>query len=513
MVKRFWFKIIFVLFLLLPIYGISQVVVSTAWNDNTRDGVNSNESILKPSNIGSLQKLWTNPLDGKSSTQPLFIPASLNGTANDMVIATTWNNTVYALNALTGATIWSTNFGSTWTTGYTGVLYSTPIGIISAPVVDTSTGYLYVITVNGTPTYTLRKLAISTGAQSLSVNISGSYPGTGCGSDHTSGGNVLFFATWELQRTPLTLANGNIYFGFGAGNEPFQWHGWVFSYDTATLTQQNVLLLTSTGCGAGVWSPITVDTFGNLYFLTGNGDYNGTTNFSQSLIKTNGSLVIQGSFTPSNNASTTAVDADLASGKPMLLTISGTLYITWSSKDGRGWLIDTTNLCGLQGSGGCTASQVFTVFSLTAGGDTGTFGGGPFMNSIVYFPILGQDMFGLTLLSGSFGSSFNTSSTFGQVWASGTSNNGTNPILWALTVDDDPGGTPQEVTLRAFNPSTLAEYWNSGRLGYMAKFSAPTIANGQIYVSTWDNGIKAFNLVNSTFINGSGTFSGNVFGQ
>lgn len=480
------------------------VSITTGHFDNTRDGQNNSETILTPSNVGGLKHLWTNTLDGAILSQSLYVQAADNGTANDWVIVPTLNNSIYALNAVTGAQIWKTNFGSTWTTPF-GIFYSTPIGIVSTPVIDIINGWIFLVSADPTPAYTLRKLSLSTGSQISSVVISGTYPGTGCtGGDHVSGGNVSFNATWQIQRIPLTLVGGNIYLGFGSGNEPFIWHGWVFEYNES-LARQAVLNTSPNGCGAGVWADIATDGT-NLYFPTGNGDYDGMHNFSQSILKTDLSLNIVGSFTPSNWSSTSAVDADVSSGKVML--ILGTNYLTISSKDGRAWLIDKTNMCGLQGAG-CSPAQVFTVLSITPGAGSGTYGG-LFSQSGAYFPIALNPTSEFAFLTNTFNTMAvaATAASFGQVWASASSNSGTNQIIWLLTVNSSPFSSPQQVTLRARNPSDLTEYWNSGAIGEMSKFAPPTIANGRVFVSTFDSGLQAFGLTFASRLGGNASLRG-----
>jgi hypothetical protein len=492
-------------------YG--QIKISTAQYDNTRNSTNTKETVLTPTTVVNLNRLGSYILDGAILAPPLYVPSVvISSVSYNLLIATTLNNTVYALNADKpgSAPLWSTNFGSTWGVPIA-LYYGASIGIVSAPAVDITNGFIYLVSVNSGALFTLRKVSLTTGVQAISIDISGSYPGVGGSGDQISGSNVLFHGPWEINHTPLTLANGNVYFGFSAGNEPFSWHGWIFSYDTATLTQQAVLLLTSSGYGAGaswVGAGFVVDSSGNLYLPTGNGDWNGTTNFSQSIVKVNPSLVITDWFTPSNWSATDGVDADLASG--ILMMIPGTTLLTIGSKDGRVWVVDSTNMGHLQGTG--NAPQVFTAFSLTAGGGTGIYGG-IFLNSNGYFPNAGSQLSGFSFSGSTFTTTAfaSTVSSFAQVAAAGSSNNGTNSILWLLTVASQPAVTARPVTLRAMNPATLIEYWNSGAaIGSMSKFAAPLIANGCVYVSTFDSGIQVFGLLPSAGLKGATSIIGTI---
>ena len=74
-------------------------------------------------------------------------------------------------------------------------------------------------------------------------------------------------------------------------------------------------------------------------------------------------------------------------------------------------------------------------------------------------------------------------------------------ILWALTTDDNAEGQTIPGILRAFDASDLThELWNSemnptrDRLGNLAKFAVPTVANGQVFVPTFSNELVVYGL-------------------
>lgn len=476
---------------------LAQTAVWTAHYDNSRCGVNSQETTLTPANVNTVVKLGNYSLDAPIYTQVLYIPAvTIAAVSRNVLIVGTMGNSVYALDAdHVGVILWRASFGAGWS-GYPdgGNFYHQTIGILGTPVVDVAGGYVYAVTVSNTPTYTLRKIDITTGMQAASVTISATVSGSGGGS---SGGSLPFTAGSHEQRSPLTLAGGNVYVAFGsddeAGDKP--WHGWIMSYDTATLSQQHVLCLNPNGTGAGIWESgggMAVDGDGNLYFATGNGDYDGSTSFGQSIVKLNSSLALQDWSTPLDYAATNLVDADLSSGRVML--IPGTSIVTVGSKDGRIWGIDGTNMGHLQGSG--ATPQVFSVpESITAGAGTGIYGG-LFFGNTGYFPTATFPTFAFTFSGTTYNTTAaaQTSASYAQVTMAGSSNSGANPIAWAVTVGSSAYSTQRLATLRAWNPATLAEYWNSGTYGNYAKFAAPTVANGRVYVPTNDSTVVAFGL-------------------
>lgn len=500
----------------LPTAASAATSVSTAQYDNTRDAINDTETVLTPTTVASpafgLRGHWT--LDGPIWGQVLYAPGV--GGKNLAIVATS-NNTIYALDTMSpGAPVWSTNFGASWTNApWNSAIYGQAVGINATPVIDAVNGWVFLVTANATPTFTLRKLRLSDGVQLAHTDIVGLYPGTGAGTvggipDVTSGGNVVFTAIFQNQHVPLAISNGNVYVGFGSGREDRVWHGWMFAYDEATLSQQGVLLLTPNGDGGGVWESSggpAIDGSGNLYFLTGNGDWNGTSNYSQSVIKTNSSLVITDWFTPSDWASTNAVDADVSSGRLML--IPGTHYLTWASKDGRVWVLDMVNLGHLQPAN--PVPQVFTSCSVTPSSSSGIYGG-LFFRNVGYFPCASHVMSSYTYSGASYTTSplAVTVSIFPQMMLTGSSNAGAAPIVWASTVSASAFSTPQVVTLRAFDAVTLVELWNSGSsIGNYAKFVAPTIADGIVLLPTNDGTVWEWGLSN----NGGSKLSGKLAGK
>lgn len=501
-------KMIFV-FLFLASTVTHAGSILTANYDNTRDSVNTSETILTPANVTGLLKSGAYTLDGPVLSQPLYIQSlNISGTVYNVLIVATMSNSVYALDAdrIGAPPLWKTNFGAAWNVGsgaFFNIFYTTPnVGILSTPVSDGT--YVYMVSVNNTPTYTLRKVALATGVQAASVNVAGSVVGTGAGTvggvtDDTTGPNLNFHAAWELQRGALTLSGGNVYFTFGAaGDEGQPWHGWIFGYSTSSLTQTGVYCSTPNLNGAGMWEAggAAADGSGNIYVSTGNGLWDATIGGAQTVFKLSSTLALVDWFTPANHGSTETIppDADLSSGRVML--IPGTSLLTLGSKDCRVWVIDTTSMGHLQGTG--TAPQVFNATTCTVGGETGTYGG-LFFGSTGYFPITSSNTIGFTFS----GSTYNTtpastsSATYFMMSLAGSSNNGSNQILWSTTPDSGgPITTPRAATLRALNPATQAEYWNSGagNIGTYSKYTSPLVANGRVYVASWDGTVSVFGL-------------------
>src|SRR6202035_4624438 len=95
-------------------------------------------------------------------------------------------------------------------------------------------------------------------------------------------------------------------------------------FDKTDLSTIPPLLFNATpnGEGAGIWmsgGAPAVDSGNNLYVITGNGDYNGTTEFGDSILKLNSTLSLTDWFTLFDQATMNTSDADLGAGGAAIL--------------------------------------------------------------------------------------------------------------------------------------------------------------------------------------------------
>ncbi|HMD05383.1 MAG TPA: hypothetical protein VKG68_08895, partial [Candidatus Binatus sp.] len=128
-------------------------------NDNFRTGQNLAESVLTPSTVNAkgFGLKFTDAVDGFIYAEPLYVPnvtIPSQGTHN-VVYVVTENDSVYAFDAdVAGPPLWQTSFidsanGITAVPSLdlgTGCKDLTPIiGITATPVIDPSTGTLFVV--------------------------------------------------------------------------------------------------------------------------------------------------------------------------------------------------------------------------------------------------------------------------------------------------------------------------------------------------------------------------------
>ncbi len=510
------------------IVGASRVVsgqaVTTHFNDPHRTGTNPSETTLTTSNVNvdSFGKLFSRSVDGQIYAQPLYVPAlDIPGRGvHNVVFVATEHNSVYAYDADTpseSTPLWQANLGPSVPIAVLNISDDIiqEIGVTGPPVIDVTTNTIYVVAhtyAGGVVSFRLHALDIKTGLARAGspVVIAGSVPGTA--SDSVSG-VLTFDARTALQRPGLLLLNGRIYIGFGSHNDLQPYHGWLFGYNAATLQRTAVQSLTPNGQGAGIWQGgvgLAADTAGNIYVQTGHAEQvTAGISYGNSLVKlSTPNLTIVDYFSPSNRNALDQFDIDYGASGPIL--IPGTTFVVGGGKDGRMFLNNTNNLGQFHPVNQVLQEWQATNSALTGPG--GLFARNVYYNSTLYlwgrfdtlkaFRFQGS-LFNTTPISQS---TFNVPDGYSNEPGMSISANGTSPgtgILWAAyssTGASNGGAFPG--VLSAFDASDLTrELWNSNQnaardySGSWAKWSPPTVANGKVYLASFDNVLNVFGLI------------------
>jgi hypothetical protein len=388
----------------------SKIAVTTYHYDNMHTGWNANELLLTPANVaassfGSVSV----QLDDQVDAQPLIVPDQNITTAGcggsvaspgryDVVYVATEGNTIYAIEANSGAVLLCKNFGhpvpqeylgkrNPSSTSWTCTNNGPRVGINGTPVIDRASNTMYVIVYTleaGNQVYRIHALDLST----LNDKVA---PREITASQKLSDGTVFRFSPpSERQRAGLVESSGNVYAAFGTfcddeaakwGNEPRNGRGWLLGWNTGTLNPLPANELTDKRATAansnsfflsGIWMSgygIAADDGGNLYFTTGNSDcttdfpcsynytstYDGVLNIQESVVKLPPDLSrVSDLFTPSNVRNLDAGDLDFSSGGVLLLPsqfrsvpplLAPPLAVA-GGKDGRLFLVNRDHLGG-----------------------------------------------------------------------------------------------------------------------------------------------------------------------
>jgi len=483
------------------------VTVSTAQYGNARTSANTAETVITPSNVSGLHKRCSLAVDGHVYAQVLIIDDVNISGATKVGVSVTMNNSVYLFNADTCAQIWTVNLGATYTDYPTTTAFpGNQVGCLSTPVIDTGTSVLYASCVRSSGQWRLYSFNLADGSTFHA-------PVTFAGSNNS----VTFAPASHLQRSALLLLNGTVYACFASYGDDPPYQGWCFGVNATSLAITAIWCDTSTSNGqGGIWmgggGPASDGT--DIYLSTGNGDF-AANNYSNSFVRLSQLLAPLDYATPANWSSViNPNDRDINSGK---VFVTGN-YVVGGGKDGRIFVLDksgSSTMGGLEGVGAgphqLFAAQNGAIFACTV-----------FANNSLILGALNTTLKRFSWDSGA--GTFNTSPV--AVGAGPFSNPGpscsytsngsdtSTALLWGVTPAASAFSSVQVGTLRAWDAASMTEIWNSGSgsdaLGNFAKFAAPTIANGMVYVPTFSNSVVAygFPLGVSLSISGKATISG-----
>jgi len=500
--------------------------VLTYHDDSARTGQNLSETTLTLGNVnsGTFGKLAFYSVDGKVDAEPLYasnVAVPNNGTHN-LVIAATENDSVYAFDADSGATIWQI---STLKTGETtsddrNCTQITPqIGVTSTPVIDRTQGpngavYVVAMSKDGSGNYyqRLHALDLALGSELFGgpVTVQATYPGTG---DNSNGTNVVFDPGQYAERSALLLLNGVIYTGWTSHCDIRPYTGWIIGYSESTLAQTSVLNVTPNGDEGSIWmagAGLAADSSGNIYFLDANGDFDTNLNASgfpgdgdygnafMKLSTSGNQLAVADYFEMDNGVEESDSDTDLGSGGTIVLPdLSDGSGNTWhlavgAGKDSNLYLLNRDSM-------GKFSANNNNIYQELAGALPGGVWAMPaYFNNTVYYGSVGSPIQAFTITDAKLSTSATsqTANSFEYPGATPSiSANGTsNAIVWAVE-------NTNPAVLHAYNATNLTEIYNSnqapnGRDHFFDgnKFITPMIVNGKVFVGT-PYGVAVFGLL------------------
>jgi len=539
--------------------------------DQQSTGQDLTEAGLTPATVvpAAFMKRWTRPADGYVYAQPLYLEgvnitaAPFAGVHNTVFVATE-NDTVYALDSGSSTILWKR---SLLTNGLPGATSITPvpstdttctdivpqIGITGTPVIDPVGGYLYVTAktkqfLSTAPTepswvYTLFKVSLANGSVAGSSIIAATYldqngnyqyrtnadptvaqdpfvPGKGYGTISVGGQSRVYFNVLrQLNRAGALLYNGSVYLPFGSLGDLSPYHGWLLSFNAATLALNGVFNTTPNGGDGGIWQGggiATVDSEGCFYFMTGNGSFDGNTDgmggtigldangfpamgdYGDCVLKValdptsaqasqnlNGwGFKVMDYFAPMDNQTLAANDKDLGSGGVLILPDSAGSaahqhLLVGAGKEGTIYLIDRDNM-------GKFSPYTDNTVQSQAGSIHGSFCTPAYFNGNIYWVGTGTngEMFSISGASLSTSPVSQTSDVFSfpggspAITAAGTSNG----LVWTLNRSSTEVAvySAENLSLELYNSNMAPN--SRDALGSVVKFATPTVADGSLFV-------------------------------
>jgi hypothetical protein len=485
--------------------------VVTHHYDVQRTGWNSTETVLTAANVNSstFGLIRSVAVDDQIDAQPLVLTNQpISGVTGNrtVVYLVTANNTVYAIDAATGAVLLQKNFGTPVSQSAFGNCNNngSHIGIHSTPVADRASGRLYLITYTADaagPTYRLHALNLSTLADVVApVVITASH-------SLVDGSTYAFHPGQNRQRTALLEANGNIYAGFATFCDFFAdiSRGWVLGWNATTLAplvgNQLIDRLATGGyylsevwmSGAGIAASAT----GDLFFSTGNtgpNTYNSTNNIAESVVRLSADLTkVLDFFTPAIANVMDANDEEIGGGGVLLVPTQsgptpsmavalgkwGVMFLLNQQNLGHYTPGGPDNVLGSYNMDQCWCTHSYFMGSDGVGRVVTSAGSHAILWKIQTSPTaaLVEERTLPNLTTGQDAGFFTTVSSNGT--KAGTA------VVWAVSRPVDQN--PANVTLYAFNPTTGAQIFSAAAGTWPAPGNAnivPVVANGQVYVAS-----------------------------
>jgi hypothetical protein len=481
---------------------------SVTWHyDNSRSGLNPNETILTPTNVKSTTfgKVGQFTVDGSIDGQILYlnqvnIPGV--GTKNVVYFATE-NDSVYALDAdsITGTSatvLWKKSTLLSGETTATGLPCGNivPSGILATPVIDRSRNAIYVVANSENAAHTffhrIHALDLTTGLELFGG------PTTIAPTSPSQSGTVTFDPAPQHDRGALLESGNTIYTVWsGLDGDCGTYYAWVVGFSADTLAQSRAVNLTPDVKGGGIWmggGGPAADSSGSIYAITGNGF--GSTgpsgaDYPNSFVRfpASGVFSVADFFAPDNTIMDDTDDLDFGSAGPLLLPdlvdtavppVTHHLAVG-AGKDGVMYVLNRDNM----GQYNSMNNTVYQQFPLAHG----NFSTPVYFNNAVYVGPAQSAFASYSITNAKLAMTPSTVSahvfSFPGPVASISSNGTTNGIVWALDVGAG--------ILFAYDPTNLAnEFYDSTQaagsrdsfapLG--SHFITPMVSNGKVYFGT-----------------------------
>jgi outer membrane protein assembly factor BamB len=357
---------------LLPLAALAGVAVAAAGTgaattatrlggDWTRFGYDAARSSSGPArtgitaaNLGKLRRGRT-ALGGTADSSPVYLRSvRVAGRVRDVFFLTTSYGKAVAVDATSGRVLWT----------FTPSGYNTWAGsdriTNSSPVTDPSRRWIY----SASPDGKIHKLAVANGREATGWPVT-----------------ITKLPTREKIGAALNYSRGLVLAatgGYYGDTPPYQGHVVAISASSGrlahvwnSLCSDRHALISPPTCSASdsaIWarSGVVVERSGHLLVATGNGPWDGKTNWGDSVLELSpdASALLQ-NWTPTNQEGLNRSDTDIGSTAPALL---GNGLAVQSGKDGKLRLLDLTKLNGKGGAGPVTGGELQTLSTPSGSG-------------------------------------------------------------------------------------------------------------------------------------------------
>ncbi len=290
---------------------------STDWPqfgyDAASSGFSPASTGISAANAASLTRRQVS-LDGTVDASAIYLQdVSVNGASHDVFFVTTTYGITIAIDADSAAILWEYKPASFASLSGTAQITN------STPAADPDRQHIYAAAPDGT----IQKLAIADGHVVWTTSIT-------------------LLPSREKIASPLKIFGGHIIAvtgGYIGDAPPYQGHVAVLDAQTGNLVSvwnslcsDRAGLIQPASCAStrsAIWGragAVIDSATGNIFVATGNGPYDGKTNWGDALIELDpGATQVLANYTPADNASLNGSDLDLGSTSPVFLGAAGML--------------------------------------------------------------------------------------------------------------------------------------------------------------------------------------------
>ena len=292
---------------------------------------------------------------GHLYAQPLYWRPP--GAASGVLFVATESDTVYAIDAATGNTLWQRSVGTPVPLAMLPCGDIDPLGITGTPVIDPATGAIYFDAVSGdggAMRHLIYALSLQDGAPlpGWPVDVAAALAAQG----------RRFLARVQNQRGALAILDGRVYVPYGGHDgDCGDYHGWVVG--VSLRNPSDVVSWKTRARGGGIWAPGGIASDGrSLFVATGNTFGARRWSDGEAIIRLAPDLrpdLGHGErprdfFAPADWRTLDAMDLDLGGSNPLLLNVpSGNgerALVLALGKDRRAYLLNRDDLGGIGGS-------------------------------------------------------------------------------------------------------------------------------------------------------------------
>jgi outer membrane protein assembly factor BamB len=347
-------------------------------NNASRDGHYVDAAFTKAAAAQlHMDKSFQAAIEGPTHAQPLYFDAGSGG--RDLVLTTTEQNLVYALDAANGSVVWQKKLGDPVILSALPCGNLDPLGITGTPIIDLASKRLFVAamtTPDGGATKRHKVFALSLDDGSVidgwPLEVSAV----------VKSGTTSFDSSIQNQRGALALLNGVLYVPYGAhGGDCGVYHGWVLGIPIDKPSGVEAFA-TKAACG-GIWAVGGLASDGtSIFAATGNTRATDVWAHGEAILRLRPAVAgvpmrfteaPMDYFAPSDWLALDGGDVDLGGTGPILVDVPGATpehLVLAHGKNGVVYVLDRDNLGGIgKGDGktgeGLVSAKVSTIGIIT----------------------------------------------------------------------------------------------------------------------------------------------------